>query len=186
MYSLAVQCMAHRLYCYKGCMNSNYDVTIYFSVLKEHNLRVLLPRVSEIKAARIVPIKTARTVNLGVFNEAFINYFENEFQPTNGDKLPEFGELMSLPAAIEKCRDCDIKIFLSRIGEPFESLVPKSNGNPSVCIFIEPEAGWTETELAMAKKNKLTIVDFGKLEYTSELVDRLNHQIDSLYEMSSM
>lgn len=159
---------------------TNVSVTLYCALLKDENLKLLVPRISELHISRLVPIETKRTVNHGYFSDFVNSLIEEERLEVRTDERMEIGEITRFRNAVDMAKGNNLCILLARKGESFDHLLARQGHPTSLSIFLGPEAGWDESEKNFAKEQGFIIIDFGNFSYQETCIDQVNYYIDQL------
>jgi RNA methyltransferase, RsmE family len=140
-------------------------VSLFCSILKKSNFELVVQKATEIGVKEIVPILCKNTVKTGLNLKRLEKIAKEATEQSKRVTLPKIEKVLSFKEAIEKAKNCDLKILFDISGKDF-SLAKKEA--KSVAIFIGPEGGWDELEIEMAKKENFEILNLGKLNLRSE------------------
>jgi 16S rRNA (uracil1498-N3)-methyltransferase len=140
-------------------------VSLFCSILKKSNFKLVVQKATEIGVKEIIPILCKNTVKTGVNFKRLEKIAKEAVEQSKRVTLPKIEKVLSFKEAIERAKNFDLKILFDISGKDF-SLVKKEA--KSVAIFIGPEGGWDELEIEMAKKENFEILNLGKLNLRSE------------------
>lgn len=133
-------------------------VTLYLAVLKKENFEVAVQKAVECGVSHIVPIITERTVKMGLNMERMQKIIIEASEQSGRGIVPELSAVTSFETAIANA-DAEEKVFFDPTGENYES----ESRATTIAIFIGPEGGFTEEEIALAKGNDFSIASLGPL-----------------------
>lgn len=146
-------------------------VTLYIAILKNENFELVVQKASEIGVAEIVPMITENTVKTGLKYER-LNKIAREASELSGRNIvPTIHPAISFIEAIKlstnnlKSKDSHTNIIFDISGKDFVKVRPLQS---DMAIFIGPEGGWSEKEIALARENKFTISSLGHLTLRAE------------------
>lgn len=136
-------------------------VTLYCALLKRENFEIVVQKATEIGITKIVPLLTERTVKTGFNRERLEKIIQEASEQSGRTILPELGEPLKFSEAIETiCGPATILFDLS--GKKDIPMSGISN------IFIGPEGGFTESEVALARGGEALIGSLGNLVLRGE------------------
>lgn len=137
------------------------ELTLYCALLKRENFELVCQKATEIGVARIVPLLTERTVKTGFNKERLEKIILEASEQSGRTTVPELAEPMKFSDAIDRaCGPATILFDLT--GEKLENTKGISN------IFIGPEGGFSENEVALAKEGDAIIGSLGGLVLRGE------------------
>ena len=132
------------------------QVTLYAAILKRESFEWAVQKAVECGIARIVPMVTRRTVKKDVKQERLQEIAKEAAEQSGRGIIPAVEEPVSFVDAFEDAKQNEKNYFLDvEAGEG--SLMPAA----SIGLFIGPEGGWDEEEIALAKKTGLVPVSLG-------------------------
>lgn len=131
-------------------------VTLCCAVLKREHFEWVAQKATECGVSAIVPVITARTVKLGVKTERLRVIAKEAAEQSGRGVVPEVSEPMNLERALADAASAGRVVFFDVSGEP---LSEKNNG--AVSLFIGPEGGWDENEVALAREKGAMIANLG-------------------------
>jgi 16S rRNA (uracil1498-N3)-methyltransferase len=139
-------------------------ITLFCSVLKKENFEWVVQKAAEVGIARIVPIVTERTVKLGLPDDRLQKIAQEAAEQSGRGVVPEITAITDLGGALNGAIGTNLMFDVSG-----ENLNPQALKNvKEISIWIGPEGGWTENELAAAKAKNFIIVNLGKLTLRAE------------------
>jgi len=144
--------------------NEMRKVTLYCAILKKENFEIVVQKATEIGVETIVPIVTDRTVKFGLKEERLIKIIKEASEQSGRIIETKMETPLKFTEAIDKARqDNDLNIVFDQSGERVGKL--KSD---KVGIFVGPEGGWANDELAFARKAGFVIGLLGRLTLRAE------------------
>ncbi len=142
-------------------------ITLYCSLLKRENLEWAVQKATEIGVAAIVPIIAARTVGHTYKKDRLQKIIHEAAEQSGRGVVPALSEPVPLYDAQEHARTHDDTVFFFDVsGAPFTAT--DGDDYKSASIFIGPEGGWTNEELASAHEKNIHIAHMGKLTVRAE------------------
>ena len=129
-------------------------VTLYLSLLKRDAFELACRMAAEAGVSEIVPLKTRRTVKLGV-NESRLRTIIREAAELAGRSvLPELRPATSLKAALKDSAGNDANWFFEPVFAVDAWHAPGAHtksGRRKIGVFVGPEGGWDDAEIAEAR-----------------------------------
>ncbi len=152
----------------------NRRVSLYCAILKRENFELVVQKATELGVAEIIPVITERTIKLGLKMDRLRKIATEASEQSGRVDVPTIFEPQSFKSALGDAKRHEVAIILDPLGA--ERLRPAVR--KSLAVFIGPEGGWTEAELAQARENGLEVKNLGSLVLRGETaaivaVDRL-------------
>ena len=143
------------------------ETVLYCSILKKENFELGVQKSVEVGVKRIVPIIASHTVKLGVKTDRLEKIIKEAAEQSGRGILPVLSGVLELEKALNEAKINDFNLFFDVSGEEFSEIkVPPKSGK--IGIFIGPEGGWSDEEIALAKKSGFQIASLGKLVLRAE------------------
>lgn len=139
-------------------------VALYLAILKRDNFELAVQKAVECGVTRIVPINTERTVKLGLNTDRLAKIIREAAEQSGRAFLPELGPGQDFSIALKKAREAGDVIIFDLAGETLPTLLPVSPQS----IFIGPEGGFTEAEVAQARAAGACVASLGPLTLRAE------------------
>src|SRR3989344_7695263 len=139
-------------------------VTLYCAILKRENFELVVQKATEIGVAEIVPVITRRTVKLALKQERLEKIIKEAAEQSGRGVGRNVREPIEFEKAVEQVKDKQNILFDSSGSIPASS----SQLPASIAIWIGPEGGFDETEIAAAKTAGFHIATLGKLTLRAE------------------
>ncbi len=140
-------------------------VVLYQAVPKGGRMDLVVEKATEVGATGIVPLLTER----GVVNprEGKVGRWrrvaEAAARQSLGLRVPEVSEPVRFGEAVREVGDAGVVLRIGSGLDPVEDLA-----TPGVCLFVGPEGGWSEGELALAGEAGLSFARLGSRRLRSE------------------
>lgn len=152
----------------KPCNNEpNIKVTLFQALPKGDKFDHVIQKTVELGACQIVPVMTSRCVsrpNEKAMEKKLVRLQKIAKQAAQQSRrgiIPIISPLQSLKNAAKMSNEYDCQIlFYEGGGKPLSSILPTNC--KSVCIFIGPEGGFSEEEVALLCENGCTTATLGK------------------------
>ena len=136
-------------------------ITLYASILRRENFEIVVQKATEIGISTIVPLLSERTVKTG-FNQIRLQKILQEASEQSGRTvLPTLAEPMTFADALASV-DPKTTVLFDGSGTPFKSKPTTAN------LFVGPEGGFSDREVALAKEAGYTIASLGELTLRAE------------------
>jgi 16S rRNA (uracil1498-N3)-methyltransferase len=143
-------------------------VTLYQAVPKGRHMDLVVEKATELGVARIVPLSTERGVVKLADGDEKVRRWRRVAEAAARQSLrlcvPEIGEVVSFTEAVREAGETGVLLHNGSDHPPLEDLVPHS----AVALFVGPEGGWSEKELAGARAHDLSLASLGPHRLRSE------------------
>lgn len=140
-------------------------VTLYQSILKKENFELVLQKASEMGIHNVVPVISDRTVKTNLNFERLAKISREASELSGRTNVTGIAEIVEFEEAMITDKNID-KILFDITGElkaGSQQLDAKS-----LSIYIGPEGGFTEKEIAFAKEHGAKIYNLGQLTLRGE------------------
>jgi len=145
----------------------NISITLYQGVPKGDKLETVIQKCVELGCIKIVPVAMKRSVAVIKDKEkkqVRMQRIAYEAAKQCGRaKIPEVSLVLSFKEAIADAKDNELKLlpYESETINGLKSVLQKNNDAKSIAVFIGPEGGFDEAEIALAKGNDFEVVTLG-------------------------
>lgn len=136
------------------------QVTLYCALLKKEKMEWMVQKAVEAGAYKIIPILTERNAKIKFDRPHLEKIIKNAAEQAERAILPLLGEVIDLELACAECGQNKLNIFFDPSGKSVSDL-PRLKKPSNIGIFIGPEGGWSDPELALAKDKGMQIVSLG-------------------------
>jgi 16S rRNA (uracil1498-N3)-methyltransferase len=136
---------------------SSCELTLFCAVLKRENFELVVQKAVELGVKRIQPLLTERTVKLGLNLERLKKVIKEAVEQSGRCVAPELNDPITFIDSLGLSGHYDLRIIFDSGGLPFQAVA----GSSSAGVWIGPEGGWTEVELAAARSAGLTVANLG-------------------------
>lgn len=133
------------------------QVTLYCALLKREHFEYVVEKATELGAARIVPLITARTIKHGSRADRLERIAREAAELSGRTVLPRIDAPMTLAAALDDAVAQQSRIVMFEIDEP----PIKTEAAERAAAFIGPEGGWTEEEKSAARDKGAVFAGLG-------------------------
>lgn len=140
------------------------EVMLFCSILKKENFELVAQKAVETGVRGIIPLLCGRTVKTGFKKERLEKIIKEAAEQSGRAILPEISEPISFRKALERAKDNELNIIFDCAGKNLKDWAHARK----IYIFIGPEGGWEEYELALAKDAGFQVVSLGKLTLRAE------------------
>lgn len=142
------------------------QVYLYCAVLKKENFELVVQKSIETGVTKIIPIKTERTIKQNLRVDRLQKIAQEAAEQSGRGIVPEIAGVMDFaPALAEAVSRGETFLFDLTASKMFTE---KSPSKDLVNIFIGPEGGFSETEVAQAKESSAQISSLGRLTLRAE------------------
>ncbi len=138
------------------------NIVVYMAMLKKDNFELVLQKATELGAAAIVPVITARCVKTAISANQQARYeaiVREATEQSGGVAVPQVGALTPLERAIDELPSDGVHLIASThsTSQPLGAYVTANE----LSIFIGPEGGFTDDEVAYAVSHGCHAVTLG-------------------------
>jgi len=141
------------------------EVALYCAILKRENFELVAQKATEIGIRQIVPLLSERTLKQGLNRERLMRILVEASEQSGRTTVPELGEPTAFEEAIAAVNPAESTLF-DLSGAPFADFDLKDFRTFN--LFIGPEGGFAESEVALARDRGLTIASLGSLTLRGE------------------
>lgn len=137
-------------------------VALYQSIIKKDKMEWVFEKGTEAGVSRFVPVLSAHAVKLGVNAQRARKIIQEAAEQSGRGKVPTLAELMAFERAVsEAAASGAISVLAHNAGTypDMQEVLKEAAGG--VNLFIGPEGGFGEEEVALAKKSGFIIVSLG-------------------------
>ena len=153
--------------------NMNYSepdvkITLYQCVPKGNKLEMVIQKAVELGVDEIVPVLSSRCVSrpdekkAKKKNERYQKIALSACEQSGRGKIVEVKEQIDFKSAVKQVKDSDLCIlFYEGGGKPLKEIVDKEK-HKNISIFIGPEGGFSDDEVALLQENGAETATLGK------------------------
>lgn len=139
---------------------------LYCAILKRENFELVVQKATEIGITEIVPLITERTVKLDIKEDRLQKIIMEAAEQSGRGRLPILRAPMQFMDALADAKRNAVVLFFDLSDATIDSIdLYKSQSRG---VFIGPEGGWTEKEVAAARAAGCAIVSLGALTLRAE------------------
>lgn len=178
-------------------MKPKQNITLYMAIIKNSNFDLVVEKATELGVSKIVPVKTERTVKSGLNFERLEKLAIEASEQSGRMTIPEITEIMELSDAIveaqksknenknenEKNAKLDPQkntqnaLYFAHIDDGAQNdkdvvrgiehdAMTATEGDRA--IFIGPEGGWSDSEIELFLREKITPISLGQFVLRAE------------------
>lgn len=141
-------------------------VTLYAAIVKKDNFEWIAEKATELGVSRIVPVISERSEKKNLNIERLQRILIEASEQSGRGNVPELAEIVSLEEVIEQIKIVgekkDFEVVNSIAWDPTGKMYSEAEiKNKPVNIFVGPEGGWTENELAKFEMAGIAIRSLG-------------------------
>lgn len=152
---------------FKNVSEPETKVKLYCAILKRENFELAAQKAVEVGVSEIVPLITRRTVKLAFKKERIETILKEAAEQSGRGLVPVLGEAAKLAEAAKEARQNDLNIFCDASGENIYNIL-RNTGAKNIGLFVGPEGGWEEGELALAKEAGFSFASLGPTTLRAE------------------
>ena len=131
-------------------------VTLYCAILKNENFELVCQKATEAGISELVPLITERTVKLNLRSERLGKIIREAAEQSGRGRVPALRPAMKLLDAIKNVARSTMRICFDVSGTEVSEIT-----GHGIAVFIGPEGGWSEPELALFRGNDFSISSLG-------------------------
>ncbi len=154
-------------------VEATVEVVVYQSLIRANRFALVLEKGTEIGVARVMPIIAARTQVHEEPSKARAERWQRLIteaaEQCGRGRLPTIGETLPFEQAVRAAPGLKLMPYESertlRLGEYLRSLDTRPT---TISLFIGPEGGWEESEVALARECGALLVTLGRRVMRSE------------------
>jgi len=139
-------------------------VRLYLAILKKTNFELAVQKAVECGVSEIIPVLNERTIKTKISISRLKKVIHEASEQCGRTDVPVLKEKMKWKDALEIAKHSDETIIFDEDGKEY---TPKK-GAITVSIFIGPEGGYTENEIALAKAKDFEQTSLGPLVLRGE------------------
>ena len=146
-------------------------VTLYQSIIKKDKMEWVFEKCTEIGVSAFVPVLSEHSVKLGMNGERAGKIIREAAEQSRRGKLPALSGTVSFPEALKQAAGQKGALNVlahNKEGLPHLKDVWAAGAAAAINIFIGPEGGFSETELASATAREFAFASLGKRTLRSE------------------
>ena len=185
------QVLAEIIEKFKNENEPDLKITLFQGLPKGDKMELVIQKCIEIGVDKIVPVMTENTVvKIGdkaeKKNIRWNKIAESAAKQCGRGKIPHVDKIISFKEAIESIKDLDTAIipYEKETKNSIKKFATNFKGN-SIGIFIGPEGGFSEEEIALCKENGIESVTLGKRILRTETAGLVTSVI-LLYELEGL
>ncbi len=157
-----------------GCQPSDheppYRATVFQALVKGDRFDTVIQKATELGAARIVPVASARCTTRLDGNEAerkkerWQRIAREAAMQSGRAAIPEIGSPVPFVAAVEEAAEADLPLFCYEGNgtTSLSALLRERRSPESVSVLIGPEGGWSDEEAETAGSSGLLMTGLGR------------------------
>lgn len=147
-------------------------VTLYQAVPKGRHMDLVIEKATELGVDLVVPLSTQRGVVRLSDGDGKVGRWRRVAEAAARQSLrlriPEVREVVSFPEAVSEAGETGVVLHNEPGLPPLEDVVPGPPGPPAVGLFVGPEGGFSDGELARAGDYGLRLASLGPYRLRSE------------------
>lgn len=143
-------------------------ITVCAAMTKRDTFEWTLQKCTELGASAFIPLLTERVIKRGKdVPSRWIDIVREASEQSGRTVLPTIADPVSLAVALNRTAGADHRIVMHEsVGEIAK--MPKPREMDKVVLFIGPEGGFSDKEIAQCVESKCTIVQLGDLVLRAE------------------
>lgn len=134
-------------------------VSLYLAILKKENFELAIQKAVECGVSEIIPVLNDRTVKTGFKKTRLEKIILEAAEQCGRTDVPKLSEKTKFKEALELAKHAHEKLIFDEAGEEYQ---PEENAK-SIAIFIGPEGGFTQDEVALARARGFKQTSLGPL-----------------------
>lgn len=153
------------LSCADNANEPHAPVALYQSVLKKDKMEWVFEKGTEVGVTGFVPVISEHSVKLGVNTVRARTIAREAAEQSHRGKIPTIGETMSFDDALRAAAASGrLNIIAHNIGEHrhIRDCCDAAEAGNGINVFIGPEGGFSEDEIARAESSGFRVVSLGR------------------------
>lgn len=142
---------------------SSSDVTLYCAIAKGDTFEWIVEKATEAGVKRIVPMVTARTVKKDVRADRLTKIMREAAEVAGRGLVPVLNDVLTFAQAVQEAAQNGKNYFFDVDGDELNQA-----SSDKIGIFIGPEGGWSDEEVALAKSAGFSLASLGGLTLRAE------------------
>lgn len=144
----------------KNNVGINSDITLYAAIVKKDNFEWIVEKATELGVSKIVPVISERSEKKNLNIERLRRILIESSEQSWRGNVPVLAEIISLEDVITEIKSISQSIIAwDPTGDECSESEMKQR---PISIFVGPEGGWSERELAAFKDSKIKVRSIGK------------------------
>jgi 16S rRNA (uracil1498-N3)-methyltransferase len=139
---------------------------LYMAIIKNSNFDLVVEKATELGITEIVPITTKRTIKSGLNFERLQKLAIEASEQSGRMDIPQIRTIVELTQAIEDAKQSYDQVCFGHISDTAHVLTMDQTKNKA--IFIGPEGGWSEEEIALFEKEQIIPITLGNYVLRAE------------------
>ena len=137
------------------------NIYLFSSIIKKDNFEWIVQKATEMGVMHIIPVLSQRSEKKNLIIERLQKIAVEASEQSGRGTIPEIHRIMKLDEAVEFIKDKKeiLSIAFHTGGQKFKK--EEVSENESIAVFIGPEGGWTDEEIAMFHKEKIAVRTLG-------------------------
>jgi len=151
------------------------DVCLCVSMIKKDNFEWILEKGTELGVSFFTPIISERSVKTNFNHERGEKIIKEASEQSGRGKLPGLYKMISLEVALDYVQKNNFLAVAFHVNndekenvKKFDLKMIENTGSKMTTVFIGPEGGWTENEIALFKKYGAEICSLGSQTLRAE------------------
>lgn len=141
-------------------------IVLYCAVLKRENFELVVQKATELGVGEIVPILTQRTIKTGLRKDRLEKIATEASEQSGRVSIPIIHEPIPYLKALDRAQDHEYTIVLHTQNENAHTSENKTH--KTIGLFIGPEGGFTDEEIAQAREYNYEIHTFPNMILRAE------------------
>lgn len=134
-------------------------ITICQALCKKDKFEWILQKGTEVGVSDFIPVLAGRSEKTGLNFERAEKILKEAAEQSERGVLPKLSETQKFEDVLKSVKG--EKIFLDKSGTLIKDFLLSSVAGQMLNVFIGPEGGWTDEELALAKQSGAKIISLG-------------------------
>tara|TARA_E500000178_G_scaffold354137_1_gene422126 strand:+ start:1155 stop:1880 length:726 start_codon:yes stop_codon:yes gene_type:complete len=133
--------------------------SLYFSIIKNNNLKWMIEKVTELGIKKLIPVITERTIVKSINRRKLLAHIKEASEVSDRISLPQLEEKMTLQNVLKKIKKEKKQLIFCNENRNDQSLFKyfSKNFKKNISFLIGPEGGFSMTEQNFLKEHKSII-----------------------------
>lgn len=151
---------------------SKQSIVLFQSIIKKDKMEWVFEKCTEIGISVFTPVLAEHSVKLRINHERSLHIIQEASEQSRRGKIPILNEMVSLAEAISHSvsDSAALHIVAHNQGDykHITNVLINKKDNYPIHLFIGPEGGFSEAEIALFQKHNFIFVSLGKTTLRSE------------------
>lgn len=142
-------------------------ITLCLSLIKKDNFEYAVEKATELGVTSILPILSSRSEKKNISVDRLQKIIKEAGEQCGRGDIPTLLPITPLEKALQNIPTRAVAVIFNKGGEPIEKIV-KVTENQEIFLFVGPEGGWSDQDLAHFETHSLHQTSLGETMLRAE------------------